>query len=194
MLYFNKDDRFVETRIMRFGEANGISLGEYGKKRSEIFLPVPPNAPAFFPVGTVIDGFSVGPSRSGKPRINKEDGIISLILNCNGCASADTPGVVQGLVSAKYEIVARAQGAYGKTGNQGTWDEIVVKAKDGDIFRVIKSGGYSKMGPSTIYLVNGKNILHCKLPDVKKMFAAVGKELPFTLNEDCVDLEEWKKL
>ena len=119
---------------------------------------------------------------------------MSLILDCEGCYTRGTLGVVQGLVSAEYEVVASAYGAYGDAGRIGTWYETIVKAKDGDVFRVIKSGGSSKMGPSTVYLVKGKTVLDCKLPFVEEMFESVGKDLPFELKDDKIDPAEWVNL
>ena len=180
---------------MSFGELRGISLGELGRGRKEIFLPVPSHCPPNFPAGEIVRGFSVGYSKTGRPRIVAEDGNLYLILDCQGVYTRGTLGVVSGLVGHEYDVIANAYGAYGDAGRIGSWCSTIFKAKDGDVFRVTKSGGMSKVGPSIVYLVSGKNVYHCEQPLAEEMFEALGRELPFTLNSNSRVLsEEWKKL
>lgn len=193
MIYSNVNIQ-VETRHMSFGELRGIALGEPGRGRKEIFLPVPEKFPPNIPAREVITEFSIGLSKAGRPRIGVEDGNLYLILDCEGVYTRGTLGVVYGLVDHEYNVIESAYGAYGEAGNVGTWYASIFKAKDGDVFRVKKSGGADKVGPSTVYLVSGNKVFHCEQQLAEEMFEALGREFPFTLNGHKVRMEEWKKL
>lgn len=187
MIYSNVN-KTVETRKMSFGDLRGISLGKRGSGRKEIFLPVPRNFPQELPAGEVICGFSVGYSKTGRPRITTEDCTLALILDCEGDVFERTTGRVQGLVKVRHELVASAYWI-------GIWYSTILKAKDGDVFLVRKSGDPAKVGPRIVYLVSGNNVFHCELPLAEKTFKTLGKELPFTIiggNE--VNPDEWRHL
>lgn len=194
MLYSNVN-KTVETRHMSFGELRGIALGEPGRGRKEIFLPVPEKFPPNIPARSeVITEFSIGLSKAGRPRVVADDGNLYLILDCKGVYTRGTLGVVYGLVDHEYNVIESAYGAYGEAGNVGTWYATIVKAKDGDVFRVKKSGGADKVGPSIVYLVSKNKVYHCEQQLAEEMFEALGRELPFTLNGNKVLMEEWKNL
>lgn len=183
MLYSNKNYKIVEKE-MSFGKVKGISLGESGRGRREIFLPVPGSFDNDIANGIMPD-LTIGKSKSGRPRIyfseyeNAEDDIY-LILSSERNYTRRGCGVIK--VPAKQEIrlVAIGNGADGDAGRIGTWDVVVVNGKEGDVFRVIWGGhgyGYSP----TFYVVHNNSVYMAEQPDVEDLYEQLGLDMPFSL-------------
>ena len=68
MLYLNKAVD-VATREFKFGHVEGISLGEHGRGRQQVFLPTPQGLEGA--VGGLRTDLTIGLSKAGKPRINR---------------------------------------------------------------------------------------------------------------------------
>ena len=94
-------------------------------------------------------------------------------------------------------MITRGNGADGAAGRIGSWDVVVVKATDGDVFRVTWGGsGYGI--DATFYVVSGGKVYVADQPDVEDLYENLGVEAPFTLKYDeqegrlVIDPEEWR--
>ena len=123
MLYINETVE-VTTREFKFGTVEGISLGEHGRGRQQIFLPTPQRLEGA--VGGLRTDLTIGLTKAGKPRINRnKDKDMYLAL------------------SSERGYTRRGNGADGDAGRIGYWDVVLVKANEGDVFRVTWGGsGY----------------------------------------------------
>ena len=81
MIFCNKNFTATEKE-MEFGKIFQIVLGEYGRGRKELRLPCPEGTN--LSVGCNFD-FSIGETKSGRPRINrKKDSRIFLLICTKG--------------------------------------------------------------------------------------------------------------
>ena len=68
MLFLNKVTEVI-AREFKFGAVEGISLGEHGRGRQQVFLPTPQELDGS--VGGLRTDLTIGLSKAGKPRINR---------------------------------------------------------------------------------------------------------------------------
>lgn len=195
MLFTNVNLKVREVEF-KFGEVEGVSIGERGRGRREVFLPTPSG------LETIDEGLhpelTIGTSKSGRPRINrggKEDEIYMILST--GCRyTRRGNGVVRVPESQKVQIIARGNGADGDAGRIGTWTAVVLKAKDGDVFRVTWGGsGYGI--PCTYYVVHDRKVYAVDEPHVATLFDTLDIEMPFSLTfEDGVeiDYDKWETI
>lgn len=199
MLYTNKGLQISE-REMSFGTIRGISVGEKGRGRWEVFLPAQNCADK----DTIEEGLhkdlSISLSKSGRPKIiKKEEDRIFLILDSEHAYTRRGDGKIFALTTNREEakVIARGNGADGLAGKVGQWDAIVLEAKDGDVFRV-RWGGYNYGRPTTIYTVLNGEIYFADLPDVEDLYDPLHLELPFSVfykeGETLLSLKEWKEI
>lgn len=185
---------------MKFGTVTGVAIGESGRGRREVFLP----APGGMQVGEILEGFrpdlTVGLSKSGRPRIDrrKEDEIY-LVLSSERGYTRRGDGYIKAPASQEVELVARGNGADGDAGRIGSWDALVVKAKDGDVFR-LTWGGYGYGYDATFYVVSGGKVYAADQPEVEDLYQSLGLEVSFSLQYDqdrgrlVIDTDEWKTI
>ena len=136
MIFCNKNF-YSSEKEMEFGKIFQIVLGEYGRGRKELRLPCPEGTN--LSVGCNFD-FSIGETKSGRPRINrKKDGRIFL------------------LICTKGRYTRRGDGWFGAwdgdAGRIGSWDavlcEILGQPKN-EWFRIRTGGGGYGIPPQFI--------------------------------------------
>ncbi len=195
MLYTNQK-KAVKEIDMSFGTITGITIGEYGRGRREVFLPTPKG------VEGEIDGLredlTIGVSKSGRPRINRaNDGELYVILTSERGYTRRGCGCIKIPKAQKIELIARGNGADGDAGRIGSWDVVILKAHEGDVFRVTW-GGFNYGYPATFYVVHQGKIYAADQPEVEDLYENLGIEIPFSLtfNGDrlVVDLDEWAEV
>ena len=198
MLYTNKDLQISE-REMSFGKLKGITIGQKGRGRWEIFLPTQSVDKDTIEEGLHKD-LSIGLSKSGRPKIiKKEEDKIFLILDSKNEYTRRGDGKIFALAANKEQakVIARGNGADGLAGKVGQWDAIVLEAKDGDVFRV-RWGGYNYGRPTTIYTVLNGEVYIADLPDVEDLYDYLHLDLPFSVfydkGETLLSLKEWKEI
>lgn len=195
MFFINKTTEVVVKKL-KFGTIEGISLGEHGRGRQQIFLPVPHGLEGS--IGGLRPYLTIGLTKSGKPRINRgKDKDIYLALSTERGYTRRGNGVIKVPVGQTVELIARGNGADGDAGRIGYWDVVLVKANEGDVFRVTWGGSGYNYEP-TFYLVHKGQVLEADQQEVEDLYESLGLEMPFKLSfEDSrmvVDLEEWKTI
>jgi len=195
MLFINKQTEVV-TREFKFGTVNGISLGEHGRGRQQIFLPTPKELEGS--IGGMRSDLTIGLSKSGKPRINYgKDKDMYLALSSERGYTRRGNGVVKVPAGQTVELIARGNGADGDAGRIGYWDVVLVKAREGNVFRVTWGGSGYGYEP-TFYVVHNGQVLEADQQEVEDLYESVGLEMPFSLTFEerrmVVDLKEWKTI
>jgi len=196
MLYTNKDLR-VNEREMSFGKLRGVTIGECGRGRKDVFIPVPEGIDEIR--REVIHELSIGLTKSGRPKIIKgTDGKHYLILSSQANYTRRGDGVVRYLKAQGAPVVIdRGNGADGAAGRIGTWDVVIVEANEGDIFRVTWSGYNYGIDP-TYYVVHNGSIFSARQPDVEILFGIINVDIPFTLKNTAegfvITRDEWEEI
>lgn len=195
MLFINKQTEVV-TREFKFGTVNGISLGEHGRGRQQIFLPTPKELEGS--IGGMRSDLTIGLSKSGKPRINYgKDKDMYLALSSERGYTRRGNGVVKVPAGQTVGLIARGNGADGDAGRIGYWDVVLVKAREGNVFRVTWGGSGYGYEP-TFYVVHNGQVLEADQQEVEDLYESVGLEMPFSLTFEerrmVVDLKEWKTI
>ena len=193
MIYTNKTLEIVE-REFKFGKVVGVTLGESGRGRKEVFLPTP-NGMKGLIEGMCSDA-TIGLSKSGRPRINRSNNKeIYVILSSARSYTRRGDGFIKVPASQNNDIVARGNGADGAAGRIGTWDVVVLKANEGDVFQVIWGGSGYGYEP-TFYVVHDEKIYEADLSELDQMYEQIGLDVPFTLKYEegnfATSKEEWK--
>jgi hypothetical protein len=195
MLYLNKAVDVV-TREFKFGAVNGITLGEHGRGRQQIFLPAPKGLEGV--VGGLRIDLTIGLSKAGKPRINRgKDKDMYLALSSERGYTRRGNGVIKTPVGQEVELIARGNGADGDAGRIGYWDVVLVKANERDVFRVTWGGSEYNYEP-TFYVVHNGQVFEADQQEIEELYESLGLKMPFSLTFDkrrmVVDLEEWKTI
>lgn len=195
MLYLNKAVD-VATREFKFGHVEGISLGEHGRGRQQVFLPTPQGLEGA--VGGLRTDLTIGLSKAGKPRINRsKDKDMYLALSSERGYTRRGNGIIKVPVGQTVELIARGNGADGDAGRIGYWDVVVVKAREGDVFRVTWGGSGYGYEP-TFYVVYNNQVFEADQQEVEELYESLGLEMPFSLSFEerrmVVNLEEWKTI
>ena len=141
---------------------------------------------------------TIGFTKAGKPRINRgKDMDMYLALSSERGYTRRGNGVIKAPVSQTVELIARGNGADGDAGRIGYWDVILVKANEGDVFRVTWGGSGYNYEP-TFYVVHNNQIFEADQQEVEELYESLDLEMPFGLSfEDSrmvVDLEEWNTI
>lgn len=188
MLYTNKTVRAVEKTLANGTTIIGITLGETGRGRKEVFLPLPNG---FNAGDTIAKGMhpdlTIGFSRSGKPRINRATTCeMWVILYSYGNYSRRGDGRIYAFKS-EPELYARGQGADGDAGRIGNWHDVLLKTRPGDVVRVQYSG-YTKGIIDDFYVCTANEIFEIPFDDeVEYSLEAIGREADFV----HYDNENW---
>lgn len=196
MLFLNKDTE-VAVREFKFGTVAGIALGEHGRGRQQIFLPTPQGLEGS--IGGLRSDLTVGLTKAGKPRINHtaKDKDIYLALSSERGYTRRGNGIIKTPVGQDVELIARGNGADGDAGRIGYWDVVLVKAKEGDVFRVTWGGSGYDYEP-TFYVVHNGQVFEADQQEVEDLYENLGLEMPFKLSFEerrmVVDLNEWKTI
>lgn len=195
MLFLNTTVEVI-AREFKFGIVEGISLGEHGRGRQQIFLPTPQGLKGA--VGGLRTDLTIGLSKAGKPRINHgKDKDMYLALSTERGYTRRGNGVVKTPVGQTVELIARGNGADGDAGRIGYWDVILVKANEGDVFRVTWGGSGYGYEP-TFYVVHNGQVFEADQQEVEDLYESLGLDMPFSLTFEerrmVVDLEKWKTI
>lgn len=198
MLYTNETLKIAE-REMKFGNVTGVSIGEYGRGRREVFLPTPKGLEGEISHGLTED-LTIGTSKTGRPRINranKGDNELYLILSTERNYTRRGNGYVRAPKNQKVEIIARGNGADGDAGRIGSWDALILKANEGDVYRVTW-GGYGYGYDATFYVVLDGKVHVADQPEIEDLYDSLGIDIPFELRfeDDSLKItsEEWATL
>lgn len=195
MLFMNKTVE-VESREFKFGTVAGVALGEHGRGRQQVFLPTPKGLEGA--IGGLRSDLTIGLTKAGRPRINHgKDKDMYLALSSERGYTRRGNGVVKVPVDQAVELIARGNGADGDAGRIGYWDVVLVKAKEGDVFRVTWGGSGYGYEP-TFYVVHNDQVLEADQQEIEDLYESLGLEMPFSLTFEerrmVVDLEEWKTI
>lgn len=195
MLFLNTTVEVI-AREFKFGIVEGISLGKHGRGRQQIFLPTPQGLKGA--VGGLRTDLTIGLSKAGKPRINHgKDKDMYLALSTERGYTRRGNGIVKTPVGQTVELIARGNGADGDAGRIGYWDVILVKANEGDVFRVTWGGSGYGYEP-TFYVVHNGQVFEADQQEVEDLYESLGLDMPFSLTFEerrmVVDLEEWKTI
>ena len=195
MLFLNKAVD-VTAREFKFGAVEGISLGEHGRGRQQVFLPTPKGLKDA--VGGLRTDLTIGLSKAGKPRINRsKDKDMYLTLSSERGYTRRGNGVIKVPVGQTVELIARGNGADGDAGRIGYWDVVLVKANEGDVFRVTWGGSGYGYEP-TFYVVHNNQVFEADQQEIEELYESLGLDMPFKLSFEerrmVVDLEEWKTI
>ena len=196
MLYTNQI-LAVAIREMKFGQLTGVAIGERGRGRQEVFLPIPKGIEKDIPEGLSKE-LTIGLSKSGRPRIDrKNDSELYLVLSSARGYTRRGCGVVRAPKTQTVEVIARGNGADGDAGRIGSWDAMIVKAHEGDVFRVTW-GGYNYGYDPTFYVVHNGDVYAADQPEIEALYESLGKKIPFSLRFEesklRVDLDEWQNI
>ncbi len=199
MLYTNQKLKVVDKE-MKFGTVIGVAIGEYGRGRREVFLPTPKSIQADDIIKELRSDLTIGTSKSGRPRIDaRKDDDIYLILSSERGYTRRGDGYIEAPESQEIELIARGNGADGDAGRIGSWDAVIVKAKDGDVFRLTWGGsGYGY--DATFYVVSDGKVYSADQPEIEDLYESLGLEIPFSLqyNQDegrlVITSDEWKMI
>ena len=195
MFFINKTTEVVAKKL-KFGTIEGISLGEHGRGRQQIFLPVPHGLEGS--IGGLRTDLTIGLSKAGKPRINRsKNKDMYLTLSSERGYTRRGNGVIKVPVGQTVELIARGNGADGDAGRIGYWDVVLVKANEGDVFRVTWGGSGYGYEP-TFYVVHNNQVFEADQQEVEELYESLGLDMPFKLSFEerrmVVDLEEWKTI
>ena len=195
MLFMNKTVE-VESREFKFGTVAGVALGEHGRGRQQGVLPTPKGLEGA--IGGLRSDLTIGLTKAGRPRINHgKDKDMYLALSSERGYTRRGNGVVKVPVGQAVELIARGNGADGDAGRIGYWDVVLVKAKEGDVFRVTWGGSGYGYEP-TFYVVHNGQVFEADQQEVEDLYESIGLEMPFNLTFEerrmVVDLEEWKTI
>lgn len=195
MLFMNKTVE-VESREFKFGTVAGVALGEHGRGRQQVFLPTPKGLEGA--IGGLRSDLTIGLTKAGRPRINHgKDKDMYLALSSERGYTRRGNGVVKVPVGQAVELIARGNGADGDAGRIGHWDVVLVKAKEGDVFRVTWGGSGYGYEP-TFYVVHNGQVFEADQQEVEDLYESIGLEMPFNLTFEerrmVVNLHEWKTI
>ena len=195
MLFMNKTVE-VESREFKFGTVAGVALGEHGRGRQQVFLPTPKGLEGA--IGGLRSDLTIGLTKAGRPRINHgKDKDMYLALSSERGYTRRGNGVVKVPVGQAVELIARGNGVDGDAGRIGDWDVVLVKAKEGDVFRVTWGGSGYGYEP-TFYVVHNGQVFEADQQEVEDLYESIGLEMPFNLTFEerrmVVNLHEWKTI
>jgi len=139
MIYSNV--KLIPEKLqLSFGELLACRLGEHGRGRKEIILPVKFDAV----VGEPLDlrGLSIGQSIAGNPTlIKRTDNELFLILSSYGGYTRRGNGRIIP-IEGDFKVLAEGWGADGDAGRIGDWDVKIIKAPNKGVIRISYSGKY----------------------------------------------------
>lgn len=142
MIYANVQLKALK-REFDFGEIFGVSLGQRGTGRREIFIPSPENLKVCR--GPNI-GLTLAKTKSGRLRINKVPAqklpMYMFLETCKGNLRKGNGDIRTNIPSA-VEVLATGISAEGKTGQLGQAPSRILLVKSDNILRVRYSGDFN---------------------------------------------------
>lgn len=180
MLYVNKRMEATE-RTMEFGTIYQVGMGEVGRGRKFMALTCPKDT--IIKKGMNPD-FTIGTTKSGKPRINKKDDkTLYMMLSAEGGYTRRGNGTIKVLASQKekFEVMTRGNGADGAAGRIGFWDCLLLKAPNTDAIVRVRTSGSGYGTPSDLYVIHESAVYHCHLEELEECCEALGIDVPCKL-------------
>lgn len=171
MLYSNRNLE-SELREFDFGAINQIALGEHGRGRRLLTLTCPEEMTL---QNGMNEDYSIGKTKSGKPRIvKKKDNELYMLLSSEGAYAREGDGTIKVLVkdSKNIEVLARGNGADGLAGRLGSWDVLLIKIKTNSkiYFWINKSGSVQP----EFLVVENKKVIKNFNEEIKQEFFNLG--------------------
>jgi hypothetical protein len=185
MIYSNKNLEVSEKEVADF-KIKVVSLGERGRGRKEIALCVPEGVQTI--LGNVKE-LTIGQTKTGKPRINKGETGMFLLLDTKMGYTRRCDGCIKMLTNekSKVKILAEGNSADGDAGRIGTAATMVIEVIESCWIKLIYGGG------SLI------EFLYCDINDkfvtkIKEDDMDVASEFVEEIPVNWADPEEWKCL
>lgn len=184
MLYTNKSLAVV-SRKTSFGTITGVIIGERGYGSREAFLSTSKS----IKVGEIIEEFrpdlTIVFSKSGRPRIDtRRDNDIYLILSSKREGYTPlTDGYIKTPKGQDVDLKTRA-GFKRADKRIGNWDVVMVKAKNGDVFRLTWASTDCEH-ESTFYVVSGNTVYSADQSDIEDLYEILSLDVPFSLKYDA---------
>lgn len=200
MLYTNTTLKAIDREMKFGGSVTGVAIGENGRGRWEVFLPTPHSIQSDDAIKEFRSDLTIGTSKSGRPRIDaRKDDDVYLILSSKRSYTRRGCGYIEAPKSQEVELVARGNGADGTAGRIGSWDAIIIKAKDGDVFKLTWGGsGYGY--DDTFYVISSGKVYCADQPEIEDLYESLGLEIPFSLSYGhnqgrlLIAIEEWETI
>lgn len=160
MIYSNVDV-CAEERKLDFGTLYQVAVGSFGRGRKPVVLTAPQGC-------TLRNGanpnFTIGVTKSGKPRIVATTGDDSLYLLVDSYGGYSRRGCGYVHLLSNAEAVVVGNGADGDAGRIGQWDIILVKfTAPVGVVRMLPSGGRADY---TYFIAHGGNIFRVEAADM----------------------------
>jgi hypothetical protein len=144
MIYSNtKIKKAIKT--FKFGDVEGITLGEEGRGRKEVFIPS-----TFDVKKGMNESLDIGKTKTNRPRVvaTSEDTLgLYMIINTHGGYTRRGNGFASVTDINQITVIERANGADGDAGRIGTWDSFLLKVNsfEKDLMVILwYSGGYEQ--------------------------------------------------
>jgi len=140
MIYSNiKIKKVIKT--FRFGDVEGITLGEEGRGRKEVFIPS-----TFDVKKGMNESLDIGKTKTNRPRVvaTSEDTLgLYMIINTHGGYTRRGNGFASVTDINQITVIERANGADGDAGRIGTWDSFLLKVNsfEKDLMIVVHYSG-----------------------------------------------------
>jgi hypothetical protein len=144
MIYSNTKIKKV-IKTFRFGDVEGITLGEEGRGRKEVFIPS-----TFDIKKGMNESLDIGKTKTNRPRVvaTSEDTLgLYMIINTHGGYTRRGNGFASVTDINQITVIERANGADGDAGRIGTWDSFLLKVNsfEKDLMVILwYSGGYEQ--------------------------------------------------
>jgi hypothetical protein len=144
MIYSNTKIKKV-IKTFRFGDVEGITLGEEGRGRKEVFIPS-----TFDVKKGMNESLDIGKTKTNRPRVvaTSEDTLgLYMIINTHGGYTRRGNGFASVTDINQITVIERANGADGDAGRIGTWDSFLLKVNsfEKDLMVILwYSGGYEQ--------------------------------------------------
>jgi len=134
-----------EIKTFRFGDVEGITLGEEGRGRKEVFIPS-----TFDIKKGMNESLDIGKTKTNRPRVvatSEETLGLYMIINTHGGYTRRGNGFASVTDINQITVIERANGADGDAGRIGTWDSFLLKVNsfEKDLMVILwYSGGYEQ--------------------------------------------------
>ena len=185
MIYANKNF-VVQEREFTYGKLNCISLGEKGRGRKEVLLPVPKSLEEI--KKGINKNLTIGLTKNGKPRVNyispkkKEEYIYAIIDSYNGY-TRPCDGTVKLMYKNGIEELVVAWGADGDAGRIGSWEVKVLKIPNDDKRRFTRLISSGRSEDKDGYIISkGSDIVFVQENDIENYFDMIDEDMPKMLN------------
>lgn len=181
-----------------WGILNQYEAGESGRGRQLLRIPTYPDAEDI-EAGLHKD-LTIGFTRSGRPRLNKEeDSQMYMLLSAQGRYTRRGNGTIWCLKGKEdcIEVLSSGNGADGDAGRIGFWDVQLLEVPEETIIRV-RTGGAGYGTPSDFYIVHGGNVYKTTVDLLEEVYEKIGVEIPCKteVREGKIQFipEEWRRI